>query len=280
MCETGDGVPCFPHGASELVRLQQTLYTSRNPTRRWLHTTRYDWIRRAIEHSAAPGKRALEVGPGSGVYLPLLARQFAEVVAVDIEAEYLEGALPFREQFDNISFMVDDITNSRLDTGSFDVILCSEVVEHLHDSPAALAEMHRVLKPGGILILSTPQPFSPLELAARIAFLPGIVQIVRRVYREPVLELGHCNLLSRHVLTIQLAHAGFKVREEFQSGVYLPLISEFGGTRALRAAQWLERVLRGSVLQFLLWTQYYVAEASESEEGMRRGNVQGDDGHA
>ena len=76
--------------------------------------------------------------------------------------------------------MADDITASRLpDDRSFDVVLCSEVVEHIPDSAAALRAMHDLLKPGGTLVLSTPQRHSPLELAGRIAFLPGVVQLVR-----------------------------------------------------------------------------------------------------
>ena len=43
-----------------------------------------------------------------------------------------------------------------LETQSFDVIECKDVIEHLHDIPATLAECHRILKPGGLLILTTP----------------------------------------------------------------------------------------------------------------------------
>ncbi len=70
--------------AEDLVALQDTLYDSRNPTRRWLHRSRRAYIEEAIE-AAGPGQSALEVGPGSGVYLPALQRSFVEVTAADIE---------------------------------------------------------------------------------------------------------------------------------------------------------------------------------------------------
>lgn len=244
----------------ELVDLQETLYTSRNPTRRWLHCLRRDWIIDALKRHAV-GSNALEVGPGSGLYLPVLADLFANVLATDIDTTYLENAKRRFSHNENISLMTDDITNSALVEAQFDLILCIEVIEHIGDSQAAITEMHRLLKPGGILLLSTPQVYSPLELAAKIAFLPGIIEIVRLVYREAIIETGHINLMSEKVVTDQLTAAGFIVREQFQSGFYLPLIAEFGGKTGQQLLQWFENKLREGPGRHLLWTQYYVASA-------------------
>jgi 2-polyprenyl-3-methyl-5-hydroxy-6-metoxy-1,4-benzoquinol methylase len=145
---------------------------------------------------------------------------------------------------------------------SFDLILCTEVVEHIADSSAAIAGMGRLLKPGGIMILSTPQPYSPLELAAKIAFLPGIIQIVRHIYGEPILETGHINLMTGREVERQLADAGFLISERHKSGMYLPLVAEFCGEMGLKLEQWLEERLRGTLVDGLLWTQYYVARAA------------------
>ncbi|MFC5459749.1 class I SAM-dependent methyltransferase [Massilia niabensis] len=247
---------------SELVALQETLYRSSNPTRRWLHCTRRDWIIDALRrHAPARPARALEVGPGSCIYLPVLARLFAEVVATDIEAAFLKHAEPLRHSLPNLQLARDNICDSALPPASFDLILCTEVVEHIADSSAALRGMRRLLKPGGLLVLSTPQRYSPLEQAARIAFLPGVIALVRRIYKEPVLETGHINLMTARTVQRQLRDAGFALREQHQSGMYLPLLAEFGGAAALRLEQWLERKLRGTAGVGLLWTQYYVASA-------------------
>lgn len=172
--------------------LQQTLYRSKNPTRRWLHCTRRDWIIDAIQRYASNSpNKALEVGPGSGLYLPVLANLFHAVTAADIEEAYLNHAKTRIQLHPNLSLVVDDIAHSKLPENSFDLILCTEVVEHIADSARAIAGMHRLLKPGGFLILSTPQRYSPLEVTAKIAFLPGIIDLVRLIYREPVLETGH-----------------------------------------------------------------------------------------
>jgi SAM-dependent methyltransferase len=244
---------------TELVDLQETLYRSANPTRRWLHCTRRDWIMQTLQRYANPSGRALEVGPGSGIYLPTLAKLFGQVVAVDIEAAYLRHATRLCQTLPNLTLMGDDICASALPASSFDLILCTEVIEHIRDSGAALQGMRRLLKPGGILLLSTPQRYSPLELTAKIAFLPGVIQLVRHIYREPVLETGHINLMTARTVQRQLQDAGFGIVEQHRSGMYLPLIAEFGGQRGLQLLQWLAHKLREGAGSNLLWTQYYVA---------------------
>ena len=141
------------------------------------------------------------------------------------------------------------------------MILCTEVIEHIADSGSALKEMHRLLVPGGVLILSTPQRFSPLEMTAKIAFLPGIIDLVRLIYREPILETGHINLMVTSEVMEQLKRPGFRIAERFKSGVYLPLVAEFAGNLGLRLERWLEPKLREGPWDWLLWTQYFVAEA-------------------
>ncbi len=248
---------------SELLALQETLYTSRNPTRRWLHLTRRDRVEDLVRRAAAagPSARALEVGPGSGVYLPLLAGLFDEVLAADVEPSFLEQVDRLRESHRNLVPVADDITDTGIEPESCDLVLCSEVIEHISSSERALEGIRRVLRPGGHLVLSTPQPFSPLEVASRVAFLPGVIDVVRRVYREPILPTGHVNLMRAAELRRQMSAAGFRIAESFKTGVYLPLVAEFGGRRGLRFEQWLERRLDGGPLDGLLWTQYYLAEA-------------------
>lgn len=250
--------------ATDLVELQETLYTSGNPTRRWLHCSRRDWVVEAIQQWSKLGNtRALEVGPGSGLYLPVLAAHFREVVASDIEEAYLSHARGLMVLHPNLSLVVDDITVTRLEVGTFDLVLCTEVLEHVRESDAALRGMARLLRPGGTLILTTPQRYCLLELGAKIAFLPGIVTLVRRVYREPILEMGHINLMTEREVVRQIEAAGFTVVERFKSGLYLPLVAEFMGGLGLRFERFLEVRVRRGLFDWLLWTQYYIARRTE-----------------
>ncbi len=243
-----------------LVQLQQTLYHSKNPTRRYLHNARKDWIEEAIDKHTVTHGTALEIGPGSGIYLPRLSKGFKQALAVDIESAYIEHARPLSEQYPNLDFMIDDITDSALLDNSIDLILCTEVIEHIEDSQKVLHEIHRILKPGGTLILSTPQKFSPLELTAKIAFLPGIINIVRMIYREPILETGHINLMTHKTMMTQLKNAHFKIESTEKTGLYLPLVAEFMGKTGLSIERFIEKKIHSNGLNNILWTQYFIAK--------------------
>ena len=164
----------------------------------------------------------MEVGPGSGVYLPALSKSAREVVGADIEHAYLSRLRPLEQRNPKLRLVLDDIARSSFADGFFDMILCSEVIEHVKASERAFAEMYRLLSPGGVLILSTPQRFSPLEVCSKIAFLPGIIDIVRWIYNEPIHETGHVNLMTRRTLFAALSAAGFAIREVHTGGGLLP----------------------------------------------------------
>jgi 2-polyprenyl-3-methyl-5-hydroxy-6-metoxy-1,4-benzoquinol methylase len=249
---------------AELIEAQKIIYTSGNPTRRWIHCVRRDWIMDAIRrYLPASRVRAMEVGPGSGVYLPTLAGFFAEVAAVDIEQTYLDHVAGLLPRYPNLKLQIDDITRSAQASGQYDLILCTEVIEHIPDSAPALKEIGRLLKSDGVLILSTPQPYSLLELTAKIAFLPGVINLVRWIYREPVLDNEHINLLSRREVEQQLAAAGFTIVERYYSGLYIPLIAEFTGRLGQKLEEWLESWMRNTPLRGLLWTQYLIARPTK-----------------
>jgi SAM-dependent methyltransferase len=250
---------------SQLIALLETLYNSRNPTRRWLHCTRRDWLLARIGECARerPG-RALEIGFGAGIYLRALATHYNEVVGTDLSQSQLEHARARTADLANLHVLIDDITDSQLPAHSFDLVLCSEVLEHIRDANRAIAGIRRVVAPGGLLIVSTPQRHSLMELACKLAFMPGVISIVRRVYGEAVFETGHLSLMTERQMTHALEVAGFHIRQSFKSGLYLPLVAEFAGSTGLRLERWLEERLRDGLLSWTLWTQYYVAQAEFS----------------
>jgi ubiquinone/menaquinone biosynthesis C-methylase UbiE len=247
---------------SQLIGLLETLYNSRNSTRRWLHCTRRDWVIARIAECARerPG-RALEVGFGAGVYLRALANHYREVVATDLNHGQLEYVRSRTADLNNLQLRIDDITNSSLPARGFDLVLCSEVLEHISDVDRAIAGIRRAIAPGGFLLLSTPQRHSLMEMACKVAFLPGVINIVRGAYGEAVLEMGHVSLMTAREVKAVLQDAGFAIRQQFKSGLYLPLIAEFAGVSGMRLERWLEERLRDGPLSWTLWTQYYVAQS-------------------
>jgi 2-polyprenyl-3-methyl-5-hydroxy-6-metoxy-1,4-benzoquinol methylase len=247
------------------VELQRTLYSSRNRTRNWLHQSRRARVELAVRRLVKErrGAHALEVGAGSGIYLPLLCELFEHVTASDIEPEYLDHLASVTVERPNLDLVIDDIAYSKLQPESFDLVLCSEVIEHSSEPAQVVAGLRRVLRPGGALVLTTPQARSTLELAAKIAFRPGIIDLVRLVYREPILPTGHISLLTVRQVEELLTGNGFRALEHHTWGLYLPFVAEFGGRAGLSVERWLERRISGGRLDGLLWTQSWIAERAQ-----------------
>lgn len=231
---------------------QAMLYQSRNPTRRWLHTVRTEWVNMALEQVSGRAPHILEIGIGCGVYTRQLASQ-GTVLAIDINPTFVAAA----SLMPNVIARVADITRERF-APEHDVALCSEVLEHVVDSSTALKNIYASLKPGGFLVLTTPNAYSTVELAARLLCFAPIQKLARMIYGESVDDLGHINRMTRTQLRAQITAAGFLVLRQADIAFYLPGIAEFCGARGLRLCQWLGRKLAGTRLSFLLWTQCWV----------------------
>jgi 2-polyprenyl-3-methyl-5-hydroxy-6-metoxy-1,4-benzoquinol methylase len=248
---------------NELVELQQTLYTSRNPTRRWLHITRRELVGETIRTApVATAERALEVGPGSGVYLPILCSRFKSVTALDIEPAHIQALAGLAGSLPNLDLSVGDVCKTAWHE-PFDLVLCSEVVEHVPDPGAFISGLGRAVRSGGILVLSTPQPFSIMELTASVALARPFINLTRRVYREAVLPTGHISVMRSPEVLQHLAEARFEVLSSRYFGLYVPLLAEAGGKYSVAILKRLEPVLNFSGLRGLLWTQLHVARKQD-----------------
>ena len=141
----------------------------------------------------------------------------------------------------------------------YDVIVMSEVLEHVTNTKASLDTVFRHLKPSGIFILTTPNRFSTVEIVARLLKIPLFIYIAQKIYREPVDNLGHISLRTRKELLAELKHTGFKLISRDDLAFYLPVIAEFGGEFGKNTLQFIERKLwRIDLLKNMLWTQCYV----------------------
>jgi 2-polyprenyl-3-methyl-5-hydroxy-6-metoxy-1,4-benzoquinol methylase len=109
--------------------------------------------------------RVLDVGCGEGYFAAALERAGAEVVAIDVAAEPLRRALERHPGLD--ARLVEPEAPLPLQDSSFDVVWAGETIEHVADTSRWLSELRRVLRSGGVLLLSTPDhgPLARLWLA-------------------------------------------------------------------------------------------------------------------
>jgi len=116
----------------------------------------------------APG-RVLDVGCGAGRVAVALARRGFQVDAVDVEARVVEQAEGFAARSGaDVSFSVADFQKAdpRFPVETYDAVVCSEVLEHVEPWRDIVANINRVLKPGGLFVLTTPndpKQFSVLD---------------------------------------------------------------------------------------------------------------------
>ncbi|MGA9874664.1 MAG: class I SAM-dependent methyltransferase [Solirubrobacteraceae bacterium] len=109
----------------------------------------------ATAHSRLDGSpRVLDVGCGEGHFAVALLCAGAQVVAVDVAAEPLRRARERHPELD--ALLVEPEVPLPLEDSSFDVVWAGETIEHVADTSRWLSELRRVLRSGGLLLLTTP----------------------------------------------------------------------------------------------------------------------------
>ena len=144
---------------SEQGRLDEAgfpAYSHKNPLINWLFWQR---LRKAIDYieAGAPYKNVLDFGCGSGVMLPFLCRVGARVTAMDIDL------LPFERVSRQRAFPANlqihdarEVTLGDLPKASFDLIVATDVLEHVQDIGETLNDMKSLLASGGQIVISGP----------------------------------------------------------------------------------------------------------------------------
>ena len=157
-----------------------------------------------------PGQRVLDVGAGFGRHVFECARRGADVVALDyaedevVQTRATLGAMVDAGDIDVERFkgvLRGDATRLPFDDDAFDVVITSEVLEHIQDDVAAIAEMVRVLKPGGMFAATVP------------AWLPEKINwMLSEEYHAPISVGGHVRIYSATELQAKLVSAGLDLR--------------------------------------------------------------------
>lgn len=153
---------------------------------------RYERLMQVVPRSA---RRVLDAGCGDGLMSVMLARRGHAVTALDLSRGRLDKFADQAEEY-GITQVQGSIADTGLPAESFDVVVLSEVVEHLPGPAAALAEARRLLCPGGTLIVSVPN-------------LEQLGHVVCPHCKKPFNTDGHLHSFSADSLSDTLRAAGF-----------------------------------------------------------------------
>lgn len=179
-----------------------------------INPTRLGFIRQAaIDHfgldprarHALAGLAALDIGCGAGLVAEPLARMGAAVSGIDAGTDVIAVARAHAEaQGLSIAYEAGDVLAfAQANPGRFELVTCLEVFEHVTDVQAFVTAIARLLKPGGLLVFSTPNR-TPASWAVLIAGAERIARLIP--------EGGHnwAQFLTPDELTQTLAQAGLR----------------------------------------------------------------------
>jgi 2-polyprenyl-6-hydroxyphenyl methylase/3-demethylubiquinone-9 3-methyltransferase len=119
-----------------------------------LNPARLGYVRERVR---LRGARVLDVGCGGGLLSEALAREGAQVTALDLSPDLIEIAkLHLLESGLTVDYRLQSVEAlADVEPGSFDAITCMEMLEHVPDPGSVLAACEKLLKPGGRIFLST-----------------------------------------------------------------------------------------------------------------------------
>ena len=160
------------------------------------HLARYRWAAGAVA-----GREVLDAGCGEGYGARLLVRvgKAARCTGIDVDEGAVAGAREAYGGEEALAFEAADVTRLPFEDASFDVVTCFETIEHVAAQQEAVAELARVLRPDGVLLISSPNrgvyppgnPFHERELTA-----PEFEQLLRRSFAHVELARQHNWIVS------------------------------------------------------------------------------------
>lgn len=152
-----------------------------------------------------PGSKFLDVGCGLGLGLA-----YANQFDCDLYAtEFDQGALDFVSDHFNVKTFRGDVWSAHFPDGSFDFIHISHVIEHVLDPRAYVREMRRIVKPGGIIAIGTP------DIASNLYKLYRWTNLIRLKVPDVIDGLEHTFIFPKSVLKSLCEEEELKVVHHF-----------------------------------------------------------------
>lgn len=165
------------------------------------------------------GARVLDVGCGDAGLLIAFAERGAECTGIEPHIKSVNrGSVRADEHGVRLDLRTGNAESLPFAHSSFDLVVLDNVLEHVADRDRTLAEIHRVLKPGGLLYLVTPKPYSlhslwsdPHYSMAGLVLLPRRLQIFyfERIRRGGAGNYGVGWIPTRKLALRMLARHGF-----------------------------------------------------------------------
>lgn len=180
--------------------------------KQWFYRARFHRVFSALNPQRS--EKILEIGSGSGYYTKAIAEITNHLTATEFSKEYLEVTKKYNP-YPVDAYIHCSATKMPFSDNTFNKILITEVIEHIPEWNKAIDEVRRVLKPGGIAIITTPNKLSHMNIAyvlkrkiRRYAFNEHVHEFTRNEFlrelkkRFNVVGLEYVNFLLPYPLDI------------------------------------------------------------------------------
>ena len=190
-------------------------YESSLSKEKFLQVVMRGWPKNRVEAIVAvggEGESILDIGCGNGYLLYQFKNKFSRLVGLEYSAQRLAQA---RINLADYSFVpvqgsAEDMT--LIQTSSIDQIISADTIEHIPDIYAAVAESYRVLKPGGVIVINTPNiAFLKKRLLLCLGRFPSTSQPNEGIGSDILYDGGHLHYFTFRSLRIILQKAGFTI---------------------------------------------------------------------
>lgn len=213
---------------------------------------------RVLELLGNPPGRVLDIGCGPGVLVRDLLDRGLEVWGLDASPAMIAQCRTRFRELPGAHFTVGDASRLHFPDGFFDVVMCIGALDRIHAYAAAVSEMTRVVRQGGIVLISFPNLLSPYASWKNFAFYP-VASLLRHTVRmfarrphPPALPRSLARLQTPWRARVLLAAQAVRVTDVvyFHFNPFLSPLDEVLRGRALQVVDRLERLRFGRLRWF------------------------------